>query len=69
MKLGIWITGLLSSFLMGGLIGVVLTGAVYGEVRGVDEIPLGLFFGAPGGALAFACFRLWRQEIANNRGD
>lgn len=60
----LWVTGILSSAIFGGLIGMALAGVGAPP----DELAIiGFGLGAPGGALAFTCFRLWRRENSHRR--
>jgi hypothetical protein len=59
----LWVTGILSSAIFGSLIGMALAGVAASP----DQTALaGLLLGAPGGALAFTCFRLWRRENSHS---
>jgi len=56
----IWITGFLASALTGGLVGTALVGLA-GDGSGAamgTAWTIGIFAGAPAGALAFVYFRL-----------
>jgi len=67
MKFWIWVTGLLSSAMFGFLIGVALFGVgVSAGSPDDDPVAAGFLVGAPGGALAFVCFRLWRREAGKS---
>jgi hypothetical protein len=60
----LWVTGILSSAIFGGLVGMALAG-VGGTFA--EAATNGFALGALGGALAFTCFRLWRRENSYRR--
>lgn len=58
--IGIWIAGLISSAVSGFFVSVALLGTAIGNAK-VDDgaFAIAILIGAPAGALAFICARLW----------